>query len=270
MAGRLSSQTALVFGGGSSAPGWGNGKAAAVLMASEGASVMVADIELAAAEETCRIIDQQGGRAWPIACDVRQASEIAVAVQACVAQFGGINILLNNVGVSGPGQGLFAHEEDAWDQVFATNVRSVFTAARHTVPIMLARGGGRIVNVSSTAGLRIMGGTISHAYAASKAAVIQLTRIIALEFARQGIRCNCVVPGMIDTPHASAAIRRSRSGEETERLLARRHAVSPTGAQGTASDIAQAVLYLASAESAYVNGTALVVDGGYIWTTPPW
>jgi NAD(P)-dependent dehydrogenase (short-subunit alcohol dehydrogenase family) len=135
---------------------------------------------------------------------------------------------------------------------------------------MLERGGGKIVNVSSTAGLRIMGGSISHAYGASKAAVLHLTRTLALEFADRGIRCNSVVPGMIDTPHASAAIRRARGDEAAERAIAARHAASPTGAQGTPWDIAHAVLYLASDESSYVNGADLVVDGGLTWSTPRW
>jgi NAD(P)-dependent dehydrogenase (short-subunit alcohol dehydrogenase family) len=270
MGGRLDKQTALVFGGGTTAGGIGNGKAAAILMAREGAAIMVADIDLAAAEETCRLIKQEGGCASPIACDVKQPADIAAVVHACSTHFGGIDVLLNNVGVGARGPGLFAHEEDVWDHVFAINVRSVFTAARYTVPVMLKRGGGRIVNISSTAGLRIIGGAISPAYAASKAAVIQLTRTLAIEFAAKDIRCNCVVPGSMDTPHASAAIRGSHSPDNAERIIERRRAVSPTGAQGTAWDIGHAVLYLASPESAFVNGVALVVDGGYIWTTPPW
>jgi NAD(P)-dependent dehydrogenase (short-subunit alcohol dehydrogenase family) len=267
---RLDGRIALVFGGGTGGTGIGNGKAASILMAREGAAIMVADINLDAAKETCQAIAQEGGRALPIACDVKKPADIAAVVKACTTEFGGIDILLNNVGVGGGGLGLFAHEEDKWDEVFAINVRSVFTAARHTVPIMLERGGGRIVNISSTAGQRIIGGSISPAYAASKAAVIMLTRTIAIEFAPKGVRCNCVVPGSIDTPHASGAIRRSMAPEDAERIIAKRRAISPTGDQGTAWDIGNAVLYLVIPESGFVNGAELVVDGGYTWTTPPW
>jgi NAD(P)-dependent dehydrogenase (short-subunit alcohol dehydrogenase family) len=270
MVGRLDQRVALVIGGGAAGPGWGNGKAAAVLMAREGARVAVADRDLAAAEETCRLIAEEGGEAIAVACDAGRAEDLAQAVKSCADSFGQLDILLNNVGISGGGSGLFAHDEAVWDQVFAVNVRSIFTAARHAVPLMVERGYGRIVNVSSTAGLRVMGGAISHAYGASKAAVIQLTRTLALEFADRGVRCNCVVPGMIDTPHASGALRRVYGDDKAEQVISRRHAVSPTGAQGTPWDIAHAVLYLASPEAAYVNGASLVVDGGLTWDTPHW
>jgi NAD(P)-dependent dehydrogenase (short-subunit alcohol dehydrogenase family) len=270
MTGRLEGRVALVIGGGAAGPGWGNGKAAAVLMAREGARVVVADVDLVAAEETCEAIREEGGQALAVRCDAGRTDDLAHAVAACPEAFGKLDILLNNVGIAGGGVGLFAHDEAVWDRVFAVNVRSIFTAARQAVPLMLEQGYGRIVNVSSTAGLRIMGGSISHAYAASKAAVLHLTRTLALEFADRGVRCNCVVPGMIDTPHASVALRRARGEAEAERLIQRRHAVSPTGAQGSPWDIAHAVLYLVSEEAGYVNGASLVVDGGFTWDTPHW
>jgi NAD(P)-dependent dehydrogenase (short-subunit alcohol dehydrogenase family) len=269
MTGRLAGKVAIVFGAGALGEGWGNGKAAAALFAREGARVVAVDLVGEAAEETAGLIQAEGGEAIAVRADVTDPVAVAAAFDAAVARFGGIDLLLNNVGISGAGAGLFAHDEDVWDKVFATNVRSVFTSVRLAVPLMLARGGGAIVNVSSTSGLRMMGGRPSHAYAASKAAVIHLTRTVALEFARQGIRCNCVAPGMIDTPHASVAMRRANP-DGADALITRRHAASPTGAQGTAWDVAEAALYLASAESAYVNGHTLVVDGGYIWSTPAW
>lgn len=268
MTGKLEGKSALVIGGGASGTGWGNGRAAAVLMAREGARVAVADVNRASAEETCRRVTDQGGEAFAITCDVSRTEDISATVEACVARFGAIDVLLNNVGISGGTNGLLAHQEDVWDRVFAINLRAVFTAVRLVVPSMIERGGGRIVNVSSTAALRVMGGAFSHAYAASKAGVIQFTRTVALEFASKGVRCNCVVPGMIDTPHAAGAIARARGEEEAKRIMARRDEVAPTGAQGTAWDVAHAVLYLSSDEAAYVNGVALVVDGGLTWATP--
>jgi NAD(P)-dependent dehydrogenase (short-subunit alcohol dehydrogenase family) len=270
MGSRLAGRIALVMGGGAVGEGWGNGKASAVLMAREGAKVAVADVNLEAARETCAIIEAEGGDALALACDVGEPDQVECAVRACAETFGGLDVLMNNVGVSGSGNGLFAYDETVWDRVFRINTRGVFTACRFAVPVMLERGYGRIVNVSSTAGMRVMGGNYNHAYAASKAAVIHFTRTLALEFSRQGLRCNCVVPGMIDTPHASGAIRRVRPPEEAEAIIRRRHEASPTGAQGTAWDVANAALYLASEEAEYVNGTALVVDGGYIWSTPVW
>ncbi|MBV9510897.1 MAG: SDR family oxidoreductase [Caulobacteraceae bacterium] len=271
MAGRLAGKVALVFGGGASAEGWGNGKASAVLMAREGARVMVADVNPAAAADTVRLIAEEGGEAENIACDVGETADIVAAVDACHARFGALHVLLNNVGTGGgPGTGLFGQTEAHLDKAFAVNVRSVFTAAKRAVPIMVEQGDGRIVNVASTAGLRIMSNSFGHAYALTKAAVIHLTRTIGLEFASQGVRCNSVTPGMIDTPYASSGIRSNLGDAEAERVLQRRHAVSPTGAQGSPWDIAHAVLFLASDESRYVNAANLVVDGGFTWSTPIW
>lgn len=154
--------------------------------------------------------------------------------------------------------------------MFAINLRAVFTACRHVVPLMLDRGYGRIINVSSTSSLRITNGKGPYAYAASKAAVTQLTQSLALEFAAHAIRANCVVPGMIDTPHASGAFRRSMPPDDADRILAARTRTSPTGAQGSPWDIAQSVLFLAEEAVGYVNGVALVVDGGFTLATPPW
>jgi NAD(P)-dependent dehydrogenase (short-subunit alcohol dehydrogenase family) len=269
MAARLSGKIALVFGGGVAGAGLGNGKAAAQLMAREGAQVVVADVNRDAAEQTCAAIAVEGGTAIPVSCNVAEPQQVLSAVQRCVSHFGRLDILLNNVGI-GASPGLLSHDEEAWDHVFAVNVRGVYSATRHAVPEMLKNGYGRIINISSTAALRTSNGIASHAYAASKAAVIQFTRTVALEFASRGIRSNCVVPGMIDTPHASDALRRALPADQAERMIAARHAASPTGAQGTPWDVAHAVVYLASDESAYVNGAALVVDGGFTLATPAW
>ncbi|WNG26679.1 SDR family oxidoreductase [Cystobacter fuscus] len=268
--GRVSGRSAIVFGGGVAGDGLGNGKAAAMLLAREGAWVAVADVVMDRAEDSCAAIRAEGGTAIPLLCDVSDPAAVAAAVAQTKQTFGGIDILVNNVGIGGPGAGLFAYEEADWDRVFAVNIRGVFTTARHVVPIMLEKGYGRIVNISSTAALRVTNGNPSYAYAASKAAVIQLTQSLALEFARLGIRANCVVPGMIDTPHASAAFRRRLPREEADRIIAARTRTSPTGSQGSPWDIAQSVLFLSEEAVGYVNGAALVVDGGFTLATPGW
>jgi len=266
---RVANRNALVFGGGVAGDGMGNGKAASLLLAREGAQVAVADLLLERAQDTCAAIEAEGGRAIAVAADVSDPAAVAAAVAAADAAFGGVDILVNNVGV-GAGSGLFAHEEADWDRVFAVNVRGVFTAARLTVPLMLKAGYGRIVNIASTAALRTTNGMPSYAYAASKGAVIQLTRSLAIEFAGRGVRANCVAPGMIDTPHAASAFRSRMSPEEADRIIAARSRTSPTGRQGSPWDIANAVLFLAENAVDYVNGATLVVDGGFTLTTPPW
>jgi NAD(P)-dependent dehydrogenase (short-subunit alcohol dehydrogenase family) len=268
--GRVAGRSAIVFGGGVAGDGLGNGRAIALLLAREGAAVAVADIALDRAEETCAAIRAEGGTAIALCSDVADPATVAAAAAQTKEAFGGIDILVNNVGIGGPGPGLFAHEEADWDRVFAVNTRGVFTTARLVVPIMLEQGYGRIVTVSSTAAMRTTNGHPAHAYGASKAAVIQLTQSIALEFAGRGIRANCVVPGMIDTPHAAQAFRGRLPAEEAERIIAARTRTSPTGRQGSPWDIAQSVLFLAEDAVDFVNGLALVVDGGFTLATPTW
>jgi NAD(P)-dependent dehydrogenase (short-subunit alcohol dehydrogenase family) len=267
--GRVAGRRALVFGGGVAGGELGNGKAACLLLAREGAHVAVADLVMERAIDTCDAIRAEGGVAVPLACDVADPASITAAVSAAKEALAGIDILVNNVGI-GAGAGLLAHDEEAWDRVFAVNVRSIFTAARQVVPIMLEQGYGRIVNVSSTAALRITNSNPSYAYSASKAAVIQLSQSLALEFGARGIRANCVVPGMIDTPHASAAFRSRLPAEEADRIIAARTRTSPTGAQGSPWDIANSILFLCEDAVGFINGEALVVDGGFTLATPSW
>jgi len=267
--GRVAGRTAIIFGGGVAGDGMGNGKATALILAREGARIAVADIVQERARETCAAIEAEGGTAVALACDVADPAMVADAVSRAKSRFGGIDILVNNVGI-GAGAGLFAHEEADWDRVFAVNVRGAFTTARHIVPLMLQAGYGRVVNIASTAALRTTNGMPSYAYAASKAALIQFTQALALEFANRGIRANAVVPGMIDTPHASAAFRSRLPAEEADRIIAARSGTSPTGGQGSPWDVAHSVLFLAEEAVGYVNGAALIVDGGFTLATPSW
>jgi NAD(P)-dependent dehydrogenase (short-subunit alcohol dehydrogenase family) len=260
-AGRLAGKIALVTGAGSSGPGWGNGKATAVLFAREGAKVFLVDVNQDAVAETKAIIESEGGiaRAWR--ADVSQAEEVAALVAACVETFGRIDVLHNNVGISVLGGAVETDEAD-WDRVFQVNLKSVFLTCKYVLPIMVAQGGGSIVNISSVASIR-WGGVAYLSYSASKAALNQLTKCVGLEYARKGIRCNCILPGLMDTPMPRMQLMEAFAAKGgLEEMLRVRDAISPTGKQGEPWDVAYAALFLASDESKYVNATELVVDGG--------
>ena len=196
--GLLAGKVAIVTGAGVSRPGMGNGRATAILFAREGAQLVLADRNLSSCTETKDMIAAEGGHAIAVTADVADEADCARIVAAGSEAFGGIDILHNNVGISSHG-GALELDPAEWDRVFAVNVRSVFTMARAAIPAMLNRGGGRIINVSSIAAV-VAGGTPMLAYSVSKAAVLHLTRCIATEFAAQGIRCNGILPGLIDTP----------------------------------------------------------------------
>lgn len=258
MGGRLAGRVALVAGAGSAGEGWGNGKATAVLFAREGATVFAVDVDGAAAEETTRIIGDEGGAAEPFAADVSDAESVAGMVAACLSRFGRIDVLQNNVGILTFG-GPVETDEAEWDRVHAVNLKSMFLTCKHVLPCMERQGGGAIVNVSSVASIRWTGVPLV-SYATSKAAVNQLTRAIALQYAAQGIRCNAVLPGLMDTPMIHDALRRDDG--DVDELLAARNAQCPTGKMGDAWDVAHASLFLAGDEARYVTGHCLVVDGG--------
>ncbi len=256
--GRLSGKTAIVTGAGAQGPGWGNGKAAATLFAREGASILAVDLREQAAAETCAIIAAEGGSASPFIADVSVSDNVQSMVEACIDRYGRIDILHNNVGIAALG-GPVETSEDDWDRVFRVNVKSVFLTAKYTLPHMERQGRGSIINVSSIGGIRDIGVPYI-AYAASKAAVIQASQSIALQYASKGIRCNVILPGLIDTPHILGTM--TTAYGDVDRMIAVRDAKSPTGKMGTAWDVAHAALFLASDESAYVNAAQLVVDGG--------
>jgi NAD(P)-dependent dehydrogenase (short-subunit alcohol dehydrogenase family) len=262
MPGRLTGKVAMVLGAGSIGPGWGNGKAAAVAFAREGAKVLCADIDLAAAQETAAIIAGEGGEAMALRADVTKAADIAAAVAACLAAYGRIDVLDNNVGIALVGGVVEVSEED-WDKVFAVNLKGAFLAMKHVIPVMEKQGGGSIVNISSIAAIRWTG--IPYAtYYASKAALSHLTRTTAVQYAPQQIRVNAILPGLMQTPmvEKSAGLAQTYSGGDVEEMWRVRARQVPLGRGGDAWDVAWAAVYLASDESRYVTGIELVVDGG--------
>ncbi|MBM3491612.1 MAG: SDR family oxidoreductase [Alphaproteobacteria bacterium] len=261
MAQRFKGKVALVAGAGSAGPGWGNGKAAAVLYAREGAAVFCVDIDRKAAEETRDIILSEGGNATAHAADVSKNAAVEAMVAACLAAHGRIDVLHNNVGIVEHGNVVEASEE-SWDRVHDINLKSVFLACKHVIPHMVRQGKGAIVNIASTAGLRHMGMSYC-SYSATKSAILHLTRAMAMDHARQGIRVNSVVPGVIHTPLVESVYAAAGQGER-ERLLKLRAEQVPLGRLGDAWDVAQAAAFLASDDAKYITGTELVVDGGLI------
>lgn len=259
MAQRVSGKVILVSGAGSIGPGWGNGKASAVLYAREGARVFAVDRNKDAAEETCGIIGGEGFEAVPWEADVTDARAVEQMVQACVSRFGRIDVLHNNVGIGGQG-GPVETPEALWDRVMTVNVKSMFLTCKSVIPVMLANGGGSIVNISSLSGVRALRPEV--AYAASKAAVNGLTVNIAMQYAAQGIRCNAILPGLMNTPLVAVNLAGSLPEGERAKVMQQRDALSPTGTMGTGWDVAHAALFFGSDESKYVNGAVFLVDAG--------
>ncbi|HEY3917536.1 MAG TPA: glucose 1-dehydrogenase [Stellaceae bacterium] len=259
---RLKGKVAMVVGAGSIGPGWGNGKATAVTFAREGAQVFCVDRNGAAAEETCQIITGEGGKAAAFTADVSKAAEVEAMVAACIKAYGRIDVLDNNVGIAEVGSVVEVAESE-WDRVFAVNLKSAFLAMKHVIPIMAGQGGGSIINISSIASIRHVG--ISYvSYNASKAAMNQMTRSTAVEFASRHVRVNAILPGLMKTPMVehSAGLAQSYAGGDVQAMWRARDAQVPMGHMGDGWDVANAALFLASDESKYVTGIELVVDGG--------
>jgi NAD(P)-dependent dehydrogenase (short-subunit alcohol dehydrogenase family) len=259
---RLEGKIAIVVGAGSIGPGWGNGKATAVTFARHGAAVMCVDRNGDAAQETVRLIEAEGGRALAYTADVSRNDEVAAMVAACVKDYGRVDVLDNNVGIAETGSVVDLPEAD-WDRVFAINLKSAFLAMKHVIPIMDQQGGGSIINISSIASIRHLG--ISYiSYAASKAAMNQMTKSSAVEFAPKNIRVNAILPGLMKTPMVehSAGLAASYAKGDVAAMWKARDAQVPMGRMGDAWDVANAALFLASDEARYVTGLELVVDGG--------
>ena len=267
---RLKGKVAIVTGAGS-VPGpsdrepVGNGKASAMVYASEGASVLAVDINAEAAEDTKRMIEEEGGTCSIFKADVSRAQDCQAMGDECLKTFGRIDILHNNVGIGArkPG-GILEVDEEDWDLVMNVNVKSMFHTCRAVIPQMLKQGSGSIINISSV-------GSVLHAYpklfiyTISKAAVNTFTCCLAFEMADKGIRVNCIMPGMIDSPIIYKEIMRLYDGD-MERMRKDRNERVPMKIMGEPWDIACASLFLVSDEAKYITGQILSVDGGLLLT----
>ena len=253
---RLEGKVAIVTGAGSSGPGVGNGRATATLFAREGAKVLLADITEERAAETMEMIQAEGGVASTVPADVTRAADCERMVETCIERYGRLDILDNNVGISRRGTVVEVSEED-WDYIMAVNVKTIVMASKFAVPRMIEAGGGSIINISSIAGLRAHSST---PYTASKAAVIGLTISMAADHGPDGIRTNCIAPGLVYTPMVAP-----RMDDDLRQV---RSSSAPLRTEGTAWDIGNAALFLASDEARWINGVILPVDAGLVATSP--
>ncbi len=254
MSDRLKDKVAIITGAGSRGPGLGNGKAAAVLFAREGARVLCVDAKPEHAEETAKLIAQEGGDAAVFAANVTRKAYCEAMVKAALDRWGAVDILHNNVGIESR-KTLFETTEEEWDKVMAVNLKSMLLATQAAAKPMVERGRGAIICVSSVAALRGHGRT---AYAAAKAGVIGFVRTCAAQLGPKGVRVNAIAPGMVWTPMVESV------GPE---LREKRRKASPLGTEGEGWDVGWAALYLASDEARWVTGQTLVVDGGLMLTT---
>lgn len=246
-------KVAVVTGGGSQGSGIGNGRAASILLAERGYTVLVVDKSLDSAEETCRMVAADGGQAVAVAADVSQPDECKSVIEQATKLDGTLEVLVNNVGVVGPPGTVVDVDLEGWNSTFAVNVTSMLLMSRFAMPHMVETGRGSIVNVSSLAG------TISHpriAYATTKGAIVSLTRSMAVAHGADGIRVNCVAPGLAYTPIVQVE-------GLTEEARRQRAEASPLKVEGTGWDVGGAIAYLASEESRWITGACLPVDGGF-------
>ena len=258
---RLRDKTAIVTGAGATGGGEfvGIGQAISILFARHGASVLLVDRDEANANTTLAMIREEGGEASVFVGDVTSNADCQGMAEAVMSRYGKLNILINNVGISGPGS-VTDVDEDLWDTVIDVNLKSVMLTSKHAIPRMIEGGGGSIVNLSSIAGLRAASGSPSHPYAASKAGIIGLSNSMAVHYGRDLIRVNCIAPGHIHSP----MVARNASQE----MLELRRRAGPLGIEGTPWDVAWAALFLASDEARWVSGATLPVDAGLLAATP--
>jgi NAD(P)-dependent dehydrogenase (short-subunit alcohol dehydrogenase family) len=258
---RLDAKAVVVTGAGTQGAGIGNGKASAIVYAREGAKVLAVDIDFEAAKETASRIRSEGGACEPWAADVSKSVDCENAIEACIQRFGRIDVLHNNVGITNSG-GPIEYDEEDWDRMMNVNVKSMFLTAKYALPHMERQRSGSIINIGSINAVRAIPFPKA-AYAASKAAVIGLSREIAIQYASKGIRCNVVLVGLVKTPIVENNNVKLYGGD-VEEMWRMRDRMSPTGKQGESWDVANTCLFLATDESKYINGVVLPVDGGLI------
>ena len=256
---RLEGKVAIVTGAGSSGPGFGVGKAISTLFSREGARVLLVDRVAQQAEETLATIKEEGGEASVFEADVTSAEDCQGMVEAAVERYGGLHILVNNVGILGRGTVIDTKEED-WDRVLEVNLKSMMLASKYAVPKMIEGGGGSIINMSSNAALRGSASPGNLPYAAAKGGVNSITISMAVSHGRYNVRVNCISPGSIYTPMVA--------GEMSEELRSQRRRAGPLGTEGTAWDVAWAAVFLASDEARWITGVILPVDAGVLAATP--
>jgi len=253
---RLEGRIAIVTGGSS-----GFGRATAERFAEEGARLVIADLDERGGTETCRRVAAAGTEAELVVGDVSAIGVAERAVERAVARFGGLDVLVNNAGIAQSDQrDTWNAPEESWDRVIRVNLRSVYTCSKAAIPVMLERGRGSVVNVASIAASVCVGGS---AYAATKGAILSYTRHVAIELADRGVRVNCVSPGYMRTP-MSTGERLGLTPEQQDARIAAFGERVPMRRAGSVHDIANAIVYLASDEAAYVTGQEIVVDGGYL------
>ena len=253
---RLAGKTAIITGGGS-----GFGRATAVRFGAEGANVVIADLDEGGGLETARLVAATGSDADVVVGDISMSPGAEQAVARARERFGGVDILVNNAGISQSDQrDTWNTTEDTWDRVIQTNLKSVYVCSRAAIPSIIEAGGGAIVNVASIAASVCVGGS---AYSATKGAILSYTRHVGAELARHGVRVNAVSPGYMRTP-MSTGERHGLTAEEQEERIAGFGRLVPMRRAGSVDDIANAILFLASDEAAYITGQELVVDGGYL------
>jgi NAD(P)-dependent dehydrogenase (short-subunit alcohol dehydrogenase family) len=261
-AGRVEGKVAIVTGAGSTpGPGIGTGKASAVVLAREGASVLLVDLHVERAQETKDMISAEGGTAEVFAADVTRSADCEAMVTAALEAFGTLDILVNNIGLASLGTVVDTTEE-AWDRALDINLRTAFLASKHSVPVMAEKGGGAIVNISSISALR---GDGTLAYSAAKGGLIAMTIDMAYSHGRQGIRVNAIAPGHITTPMVLSV---TAPGPRAEYMNTLRSEAGLLGTPGSGWDVGWAAAFLASDEARWITGAVLPVESGVLSVTP--
>jgi NAD(P)-dependent dehydrogenase (short-subunit alcohol dehydrogenase family) len=257
---RLQDKVAIITGAGQS-PGdtIGNGRAMAVLFAREGGLLMLVDCNDESAEETKSIIQKEGGEAIVFKADITKAEDCRKMADACVDRYGKINVLVNNVGIGAGDAGPVKLSEEAWDTIFNVNLKSMYLTCKYVLPYMEKQESGSIINISSAAAVCAAG---MLAYKTSKAGVNALTHMIAMKYAKKGIRVNAIMPGLLNTPMAIEGISKATGMDKEELIKRRNNAVPLKGGMGDAWDTAYGALSLASDESKFITSIILPIDGG--------